>query len=63
VNRRKLLNIATSVIGGVGAYASSITFIKSFFPSAKALGFGEPVEIDLAQLGPGEVKALETGAV
>jgi ubiquinol-cytochrome c reductase iron-sulfur subunit len=59
MNRRKLLNIAASAIGGVGAYASSIPFVKSFLPSAKAQGFGGPVELDLAQLKPGEVKAIE----
>jgi ubiquinol-cytochrome c reductase iron-sulfur subunit len=59
MNRRKLLKIAISAIGGIGAYASSLPFVKSFLPSAKAKGLGEPVELDLAQLKPGEVKALE----
>jgi ubiquinol-cytochrome c reductase iron-sulfur subunit len=59
MNRRKLLNLAFAAIGGLGAYASSIPFVKSFLPSARAKGLGEPVEVDLAALKPGEVRAIE----
>lgn len=59
MNRRKLLNVALTAIGGVGAYASAIPFVKSFLPSARAKGLSEPVRFDLEQLQAGEVRALE----
>lgn len=59
MDRRKLLNSALTAIAGLGAYASSIPFVKSFRPSARAKGLGEPVEVDLTELRPGEVRALE----
>jgi ubiquinol-cytochrome c reductase iron-sulfur subunit len=59
MNRRKLLNVGLAAVAGLGAYASSIPFVKSFLPSAKAKALGTPVEFDLAQLKPGEVRALE----
>ncbi len=59
MNRRKLLNRALTAIGGIGAYASAIPFVKSFLPSARAKGLGEPVQFDLGQLKAGEVKAIE----
>lgn len=59
MDRRKLLNVALTAIGGIGAYASAIPFVRSFLPSARAKGLGEPVQFDLAQLKAGEVRALE----
>jgi ubiquinol-cytochrome c reductase iron-sulfur subunit len=55
MNRRKLLAVALSGITGLSAYATSIPFIKSFLPSARARGLGEPIEVDLSQIRPGGI--------
>jgi ubiquinol-cytochrome c reductase iron-sulfur subunit len=59
MNRRKVLSIVVSGITGLSAYAASIPFFKSFLPSAKARALGDPIEVDLGQLRPGEVRAYE----
>jgi len=57
VNRRKLLAAATSLVGAFAAFFAAVPFIKSLSPSVKARALGEPIEIDLLTLAPGQVKA------
>lgn len=53
--RRNALKAALSGIAGLGVYAASIPFVKSFLPSARARALGDPIEIDLTRIAPGEV--------
>jgi len=54
--RRRFLTTTASVIGGVGAAATAVPFISSLTPSAKAKAIGAPVEIEIGDLSPGELK-------
>ncbi len=54
LGRRRVLTVATAVVGAVGAGFAAVPFIKSWLPSAKALSAGAPVEVDLSKLQPGE---------
>jgi ubiquinol-cytochrome c reductase iron-sulfur subunit len=51
--RRRVLVIATSVVGAVGAGFAAVPFISSMNPSAKARAAGAPVEADISKLEPG----------
>ena len=50
--------IATSALGGAGLVATAVPFVQSLEPSARARAEGGPVEIDIAALGPGELKTV-----
>ncbi|RFD35893.1 ubiquinol-cytochrome c reductase iron-sulfur subunit N-terminal domain-containing protein, partial [Vibrio parahaemolyticus] len=43
--RRRFLTATTAVVGGLGAVAVAVPFIKSWNPSAKAKAAGAPVEV------------------
>jgi len=55
-DRRRFLTAAATVVGGAGAVASTVPFISTLTPSAKAKAIGAPVEIDLSDLEPGGLK-------
>lgn len=57
--RRKFLQTATGVIGGVGAVCALTPFVSSWLPSAKAEALGAPVEVDLSTLEPGQQVTVE----
>lgn len=57
--RRFLLLAATSVVGGVGAVAVAVPFIKSMTPSARARAAGAPVEVDISKVEPGMMITVE----
>jgi ubiquinol-cytochrome c reductase iron-sulfur subunit len=57
LNRRGFLSLSLVGISGVAAFFASIPFVRSFLPSAKAKALGDPIEIDLSRLRPGEVGA------
>ena len=56
IHRRRLLTTAATVVGGVGVVATSIPFISTMTPSAKTRAIGAPVEIDISDIKPGELK-------
>ena len=56
VDRRRFLTTAASIVGGAGAVATTIPFISTMSPSAKTRAIGAPVEIDIGDLQPGELK-------
>jgi len=58
-SRRRFLTTAATVVGGVGAAATSVPFIASMTPSAKTKAIGAPVEVDLGDLQPGERKIAQ----
>lgn len=58
MERRDFLRISLTGLGAVATFFSSIPFVKSFLPSAKAKALGNPVEVDLSKIEPGKVEAL-----
>ncbi|WP_299019159.1 ubiquinol-cytochrome c reductase iron-sulfur subunit [uncultured Photobacterium sp.] len=57
--RRRFLTATTSVVGGLGAVAVAVPFIKSWNPSAKAKAAGAPVEVDISKLEDGQMIRVE----
>src|SRR5690606_32031835 len=57
--RRRFLTATTSVVGGLGAVAVAVPFIKSWNPSAKAKAAGAPVEVDISKLEEGQMIRVE----
>ncbi len=57
--RRRFLTAATAVVGGAGAVAVAVPFIKSWNPSAKAKAAGAPVEFNISKVEPGQLVRVE----
>ncbi|GAL13057.1 ubiquinol-cytochrome C reductase iron-sulfur subunit [Vibrio astriarenae] len=57
--RRRFLTATTAVVGGLGAAAVAVPFIKSWNPSAKAKAAGAPVEVDIGKLEEGQMVRVE----
>jgi len=47
------------VVGGIAATAAAVPFAGSMLPSERAKAAGAPVEIDISQIAPGEMKVVE----
>ena len=56
--RRRLI-IATAAVGGVGAVTALVPFVSSMLPSERSKAAGAPVEIDVANLAPGQLITVE----
>lgn len=56
--RRRLL-VATAAVGGAGAVATLVPFLLSMLPSERAKAAGAPVEVDVANLAPGQMITVE----
>lgn len=54
-SRRRFLTLSTAVVGGVGAAAVAVPFLKSWSPSAKAKAAGAPVEVDISKIEQGQL--------
>jgi ubiquinol-cytochrome c reductase iron-sulfur subunit len=59
INRRRFLTTTASVVGGAGAVATTIPFISTLSPSAKTKAIGAPVEVEIGELQPGELKIVQ----
>ena len=57
--RRRLLVVATSAVGAAAAAGAAAPFLVSWFPSARALAAGAPVETDISKLEPGQQITVE----
>ncbi|AGH81877.1 ubiquinol-cytochrome c reductase, iron-sulfur subunit [Psychromonas sp. CNPT3] len=57
--RRKFLTLTTGVVGGIGAAAVAVPFIKSWSPSEKAKAAGAPVTVDISKIQPGQLIRVE----
>ena len=57
--RRRLLLVATSVVGGAAAAGAAVPFLVSWFPSARALAAGAPVDYDISRVEPGQQIIVE----
>ena len=58
-SRRKFLNLITHGYIAVGAAFAAVPFIKSFNPSQKAKAIGAPVDIDISDLLPNQLKVVK----
>ncbi|MEN9864694.1 MAG: ubiquinol-cytochrome c reductase iron-sulfur subunit [Pseudomonadota bacterium] len=56
---RRGLIVATCAAGGLAGAAAAGTFICTFQPSERAKAAGAPVEADISDLKPGEMKVFE----
>jgi ubiquinol-cytochrome c reductase iron-sulfur subunit len=56
--RRNLL-VATCTAGGVVGVATAGALVSSFQPSERAKAAGAPVEVDISDVKPGELKVVE----
>lgn len=57
--RRRFLTATTAVVGGLGAAAVAVPFIKSWNPSARAKAAGAPVEVEIGKLEEGQMVRVE----
>ena len=57
--KRRLLLVVTSAAGAVAAAGVAAPFIAYWFPSAKALAAGAPVEVDVSKIEPGQQITVE----
>lgn len=57
--KRRFLLAATSVVGGIGAVAVAVPFVRSMTPSARAKAAGAPVEVDISKVEPGMMITVE----
>ena len=57
--RRRFLTTTASVVGGAGALATTVPFVSTLTPSAKAKAIGAPVEVDIDGLEIGERKIVK----
>ena len=56
--RRGLL-VATCAAGGVVGVATAGALVSTFQPSERAKAAGAPVEVDISDVKPGEMKVVE----
>jgi ubiquinol-cytochrome c reductase iron-sulfur subunit len=57
--RRRLLLVATTAASAVAGVAVAVPFLASWFPSARALAAGAPVEADISKIEPGQQITVE----
>lgn len=57
-SRRRMLTMATTAVGAVGAGAWAVPFVGSLAPSEKAKALGAPVTVDISEIKPGDVKTV-----
>ncbi len=57
--RRRFLTATTAVVGGLGAVAVAVPFIKSGNPRAKAKAAGAPGEVEISKLEEGQMVRVE----
>ncbi|MGH8560256.1 MAG: ubiquinol-cytochrome c reductase iron-sulfur subunit [Methylococcales bacterium] len=53
--RRRVLRVATSVVGAIGAGFVAVPFLSAMEPSARTRAAGAPVEIDVSKLEVGQL--------
>ncbi len=56
---RRAAVVTTCAVGAAGSATVAWPFLKSLRPSERALAAGAPVEVDIADMAPGELKRVE----
>jgi ubiquinol-cytochrome c reductase iron-sulfur subunit len=57
--KRRFLLTATTLATGVAAGAAAVPLVGSMLPSERAKAAGAPVEVDISDLAPGQIKVVE----
>jgi ubiquinol-cytochrome c reductase iron-sulfur subunit len=57
-SRRTLIAI-TCGVGAIAGVATAVPFVESFAPSERAKAAGAPVEVDIGDMKPGELRTVE----
>ena len=57
--KRRLLLVATGVAGAAAVAGVAVPFLGSWFPSARALAAGAPVEVDISKMEVGQQITVE----
>ena len=57
--KRRTLLVLTSAAGAAAAAGVAVPFVASWFPSARALAAGAPVEVPIDKLEPGQQITIE----
>ena len=57
--KRRTLLVLTSAAGAAAAAGVAVPFLASWFPSAKALAAGAPVEVPIDKIEPGQQITIE----
>ena len=57
--KRRFLIVATTAAGAVAAGGVAVPFLGSWFPSARALAAGAPVEVDVSKIEAGQQITVE----
>jgi ubiquinol-cytochrome c reductase iron-sulfur subunit len=58
-DKRRLLVLATSVVGAVGAGFVAVPFLESWMPSERAKNAGAPVSVNIAKMTEGQLLTVE----
>lgn len=56
---RRFWVASACAVGGAAGVASAVPFVGSFAPSEKAKAAGAPVEVDVSNISPGELRTVE----
>ncbi len=59
LKKRRMLTLATSAVGAVGAGYVIYPFLAAWAPSEKAKAAGAPVEADISKLEPGQMVSVK----
>lgn len=59
LKRRRVLVLATTAVGFVGAAYAAVPFLRSWMPSERAKNAGAPVEVDISKLEVGDLLRVE----
>ena len=57
--RRRFLTTTATVVGGAGVVATAVPFVSTLSPSERTRALGAPVEVDISDILPGEMKRVE----
>jgi len=58
LSRRKVLTVATGVVGAVGATFAAVPFVGSWMPSDRAKAAGAPIDADISKLQLGQMLTI-----
>jgi ubiquinol-cytochrome c reductase iron-sulfur subunit len=56
---RRVWLLATAAVGGIAAVSTAVPFVSTLAPSEKARAAVGPVEVDVSNLAPGDMKTVE----
>jgi ubiquinol-cytochrome c reductase iron-sulfur subunit len=58
-DKRRLLTLATTVVGAVGAGFVAVPFLESWMPSERAKNAGAPVSVNISKMTEGQLVTVE----